>query len=122
MRVTRILHHSVNVHGRLDDAAAFYRDLLGLPAETRPDIPGIDGAWFQAGPAQVHLVDAAPGSQPIRPADAHVCFGVDDLDAAIAELEANAVPYQRGAQGTVVQIWLADPAGNIIELQQDPGP
>jgi catechol-2,3-dioxygenase len=27
----------------------------------------------------------------------------------------------RGAQGTVVQIWFVDPAGNTIEIQQDRG-
>lgn len=25
----------------------------------------------------------------------------------------------RGAQGSMVQIWVADPAGNTVELQQD---
>jgi hypothetical protein len=44
---------------------------------------------------------------------------VDDLDGAIAELEARNVEYRRGAQGDVAQIWFADPVGNTIELQQD---
>ena len=119
MRVTRILHHSVNVEGRLDECADFYRR-LELPGLTRPDIPGVAGRWFGAGPAQVHLVDAPAGDQVIRPTGPHVCFGVEDLDGAIAELERDGTPYLRGAQGEVVQIWVTDPAGNTIELQQDP--
>jgi lactoylglutathione lyase len=120
VRLTRILHHSVNAEGRLDETRAFYRDVLGLDAVPRPEIPGVAGAWFEVADAQVHLVDADPGEQDIRPTDAHVCFGVEDLDAAIAELQERDIPHVRGAQGPVVQIWIADPAGNTIELQQDP--
>ncbi len=119
MKLTRILHHSVNVEGRLAESDAFYRR-MNLQGLTRPDIPGVGGRWFAAGAAQVHLVDAPQGSDMIRPTGPHVCFGVEDLDAAITELEQEGVPYVRGAQGAVVQIWIADPAGNTIELQQDP--
>jgi catechol 2,3-dioxygenase-like lactoylglutathione lyase family enzyme len=120
VRVTRTLHHSVNVEGRLDVCADFYRRLLRLPDEDRPAIP-VDGRWFAAGDVQLHLVDADQGTDAIRPTGPHVCFAVDDLDAAIAELERDGIPFVRGAQGPVVQIWLADPAGNTVEIQQDPG-
>jgi catechol 2,3-dioxygenase-like lactoylglutathione lyase family enzyme len=119
VQVTRILHHSVNVEDGLADCVAFYRR-LGLPDVPRPRLPGIDGHWFGVAQAQVHLVDAPAGDGVIRPTGPHVCFGVDDLDAAIAELERDAVPYVRASQGAVVQIWVTDPAGNTIELQQDP--
>jgi catechol 2,3-dioxygenase-like lactoylglutathione lyase family enzyme len=120
MRLTRILHHSVNVEGGLADAEDFYRRLLSLDDLSRPEIPGVDGHWFAIGDAQVHLVDAPAGSGPIRPTGPHVCFGVEDIDAAVAELEAEGIDYTRGAQGSTVQIWIADPSGNTIELQQDP--
>jgi catechol 2,3-dioxygenase-like lactoylglutathione lyase family enzyme len=119
--VTRILHHSVNVEGRLDQCGQFY-ERLSLPDLARPEIPGVAGRWFGAGGAQVHLVDAPAGETAIRPTGPHVCFGVDDLEGAIAELERDSVPYRRGAQGDVIQIWVVDPAGNTIELQQDPDP
>ena len=64
-------------------------------------------------------MDAPAGTGAIRPAGNHYCVAVDDLDAAIAELEATGVDYVRGAQGDVVQVWLSDPAGNTIELQQE---
>lgn len=118
MKVTRILHHSVNVEGDLADCVAFYRR-FALDDIPRPPIPGIDGHWFGAGRAQVHLVDAPAGDAAIRPTGPHVCFGVEDLVDAIAELERDGIPYLRGAQGDVVQIWVTDPAGNTVELQQD---
>jgi catechol 2,3-dioxygenase-like lactoylglutathione lyase family enzyme len=120
MRVTRALHHSVNVEGRLEPTVAFYQRLLGLPSDARPEIPGVGGHWFGLGNAQLHLVDADAGPEPIQPTGPHLCLAVDDLDGAIAELEAEGLPYLRGAQGPTVQIWFADPAGNTIELQQDP--
>jgi catechol 2,3-dioxygenase-like lactoylglutathione lyase family enzyme len=119
VKVTRTLHHSVNVEGRLDETVAFYQRLLGLEDEARPQIPGIDGHWFAAGHAQLHLVDADAGPEAIQPAGPHVCFAVEDLAAAVAELEESGIPYVEGAQGTTVQIWFVDPAGNTIEIQQD---
>ena len=120
MIVTRTLHHSLNVQGHLADTTSFYAGLLGLGSDRRPDIPGVDGHWFAAGGVQLHLVDADPGTTGIRPTGPHVCFAVTDLGAAVAELEALGIPYERALQGDVVQIWFADPAGNTVEIQQDP--
>ncbi len=120
MKVTRTLHHSVNVEGELDASVEFYRNLFEMSTDVRPVIPGIEGHWFNAVNAQLHLVDAPAGPGPIHPAGPHVCFAVDDLDAAIAELDQAGIPYVEGAQGPVVQIWFVDPAGNTIEIQQEP--
>jgi catechol 2,3-dioxygenase-like lactoylglutathione lyase family enzyme len=119
MKVTRMLHVSVNTHGALDATRAFYAQLFGLVGLPRPEIPGIAGQWFGLGDAELHLVDAPAGDNTIRPAGNHYCLAVADLDAAIAELEENGIDYVRGAQGDVMQIWLADPAGNTVELQQE---
>jgi catechol 2,3-dioxygenase-like lactoylglutathione lyase family enzyme len=119
VRVTRTLHHSVNVEGELAPSVEFYRRHFHMPDEDRPHIPGIEGHWFATGNAQLHLVDAPAGPGPIRPAGPHVCFAVADLDEAIAELQEAGIPYVEGAQGTTVQIWFADPAGNTIEIQQE---
>lgn len=119
MNVTRVLHVSVNTEGALAETREFYDTLFGLGTKPRPDIAGIAGHWFSVGDAELHLVDTPTGSGPIRPTGNHFCVGVDDLDAAIAELDERGVAYVRAAQGDVVQIWVADPAGNTIELQQD---
>jgi len=119
MKVTRVVHHSINVEARLDASVEFYRNLLELADNARPVIPGIEGHWFGVGDVQLHLVDAPAGPGPIQPAGPHICFAVADLDGAIAELDRAGIPYARGAQGTTVQIWFVDPAGNTIEIQQD---
>jgi len=99
---------------------AFYRDVLGLADAARPEIPGIDGHWHVVGDSQLHLVGRAAVGQTHRHTGHHYCVAVDDLDAAIAELEERGIEYTRGVQGEgVVQIWIADPAGNTIELQQE---
>jgi catechol 2,3-dioxygenase-like lactoylglutathione lyase family enzyme len=121
MNVTRFHHVSVNCHdAALDDMVEFYRGLFGLDDRPRPEIPGVDGHWHAVGDSELHLVAAAPRDTPIDSTGNHYCVAVEDLDAAIAELDAQQIPYQRGVQGeSVVQIWINDPAGNTIELQQE---
>jgi len=121
MKVTRFHHVSVNSNGTpLDDMVTFYRDVLGLGDKTRPEIPGVPGHWHVVGDQELHLVGAAPQGTRIDSTGHHYCVAVDDLDAAIAELESLGIEYQRAVQGkSTVQIWIADPAGNTLELQQE---
>jgi catechol 2,3-dioxygenase-like lactoylglutathione lyase family enzyme len=120
VKVTRFHHVSINTNGAsLDDVATFYRDVLGLGDKARPDIPGIPGHWHVVGDQELHLVGAPPRGTPIDSTGHHYCVAVDDLDAAVAELEDRGIEYQRAVQGAgTVQIWISDPAGNTIELQQ----
>jgi catechol 2,3-dioxygenase-like lactoylglutathione lyase family enzyme len=121
VKVTRFHHVSVNSNGTsLDDLTAFYNDVLGLGDKPRPEIPGVPGHWHVVGDQELHLVGAPPHRTPIDSTGHHYCVGVADLDAAVRELEARGIPYERAIQGeSTVQIWISDPAGNTIELQQD---
>jgi catechol 2,3-dioxygenase-like lactoylglutathione lyase family enzyme len=121
MKVTRFHHVSVNSNdAAIDDMVDFYRDVLGLADANRPDIPGIPGHWHAVGDAQLHLVGAPPSDNAIDTTGHHYCVAVEDLDGAIRELEASGIEYVRGVQGEgTIQIWIADPAGNTIELQQE---
>lgn len=121
MKVTRFHHVSVNSNGTpLDDMVTFYRDVLGLGDKTRPEIPGVPGHWHVVGDQELHLVGAPPRGTRIDATGNHYCIGVEDIDDAIAELETLGIEYQRAVQGTsTVQIWITDPAGNTLELQQD---
>ena len=123
IKAERIGHVVLKVRN-LERSRAFYTGVLGLEIEpSRPDIPGVAGRWLRVGEAEIHLVDAPVADAPIRSTDAHVCLAVDDIGAAIAELEGAGIAYERAAQGSVVQVFIADPAGNIIELQErSPGP
>jgi catechol 2,3-dioxygenase-like lactoylglutathione lyase family enzyme len=121
VKVTRFHHVSVNTNGApLDELATFYRDVLGLGDKSRPDIPGVPGHWHVVGEQELHLVGAPPRGTPIDATGHHYCVSVADLDAAVSELEQRGIDYQRAVQGeSTVQIWINDPAGNTIELQQD---
>jgi catechol 2,3-dioxygenase-like lactoylglutathione lyase family enzyme len=121
MRVTRFHHVSVNANGvPVEEMAGFYHDVLGLGDKSRPEIPGVPGHWHLVGDQELHLVGAPPSGDPIDTTGNHYCVAVDDLDAAIAELEERNIGYVRAVQGAgTVQIWISDPAGNTIELQQE---
>ena len=121
MKITRFHHVSVNTNDTpLDDVVAFYRDVLGLGDKNRPDIPDIPGHWHTVDDQELHVVGAPPHGTPIDSTGHHYCLAVADLDGAVAELEARGIEYQRAVQGRDnVQIWINDPAGNTIELQQD---
>ena len=120
MKITRFSHTSVNVVGQLEEASRFYENVLGLSDVPRPEaLQRITGAWVQGGDAQVHLVAVEPGDLPRNPLGPHFAFFVEDLDEAIAELETAGIPYRRFGEGAATQIWISDPAGNTIELNQE---
>jgi catechol 2,3-dioxygenase-like lactoylglutathione lyase family enzyme len=121
MRVTRFHHVSVNANGTPVEAMVeFYRGVLGLGDRPRPEIPGVPGHWHTVGDQELHLVGAPSSDAAIDPTGNHYCVAVDDLDSAIVELEAEGIEYVRALQGEdTVQIWISDPAGNTIELQQE---
>jgi catechol 2,3-dioxygenase-like lactoylglutathione lyase family enzyme len=121
VKVTRFHHVSVNCNDTaLDEMVSFYGGLFGLDSKQRPDIPGIPGHWFEVSDQELHVVGAPPQGTEIDSTGNHFCIAVEDLDKAIAELEDRKIPYERALQGSgTVQIWISDPAGNTIELQQD---
>lgn len=117
MRIVGVHHVSVNVKN-VDEALAFYVDVLGLtPRGDRPDF-SFGGAWLDVGAQQIHLIEAEP------PGDVgqHVALHVDDIDAVVDELRERGVPITAPARvGTGRQSFLHDPSGNRIELNQPGG-
>jgi len=129
MKITGISHMSVNVDGREDDVRAFYNGLLGLPLinDLRPQAfkDAIPGDWFALGDERLHVFNYQVGGQwrmPGRPQPGgpHIAVYVSDLPSAIAELETAGVPYWSNGDGAERQIWVLDPGGNTVELNQDP--
>ena len=76
----------------------FHHVFVNCDYVPRPDIPGVGGHWHAVGDQQLHVVAAPPRGTPIDSTGNHYCVAVADLDAAIAELEARGIPYQRGVQ------------------------
>lgn len=118
INITRINHNAING----EDAVAmeaFYTQHLNvntverdLPEELKAVIPGF---WMQFDNGQVHMIQNSDRSagNPLGP---HIAFYVTDLDAAEHYLQANDIAHQR----LDFFIFLTDPAGNTVELQQDP--
>lgn len=131
IEILELHHHAVRTGASEEEAdrtVAFYREVLGLSTDTgRPTIPGVPGYWVDVGGrAQIHLMGAdgqsryakGPGKDPTMP---HVAFGVADIVETRAELDRLGVTYWV-AEGIVgpasQQIFMHDPAGNMIELHQ----
>jgi catechol 2,3-dioxygenase-like lactoylglutathione lyase family enzyme len=109
------LHHVAICVDDLDAALAFYSGTLGLAVRAdRPDL-AVTGFWLQAGDQQVHLIEGTPG----RRTGYHFALQVDDIEASVAELRTKGVAVTDPVPiAAARQCFLADPAGNQIELHQ----
>lgn len=126
-------HHSGVSVPSLDEAIAWYRDVLGFELETRFDIAVANAqvAMIRRGSLRFELFEVA-GAAPLPPersyppsdlkthGNKHVAFRVDDLDAFIAVLRA------RGADIAMVVreqfgtgCFIRDCAGNLIEFVEE---
>ena len=109
------MHHVAICVDDTDKAKDFYVDVLGCHVrEDRPDF-GFPGYWLDAGTQQIHLMQfEAP------PSMGHYALRIDDIDAWCAHLDAKGVEYHRSDHivGAGQQVFLRDPAGNQIELNQ----
>lgn len=126
MKITRINHVAYNVAGVVPETREFYTRLLGIP-EIPIQFPGGEpmigspmGLWIQHDGVQMHLIGLPRTGETREPTGTHVSWYVDDLAGAIAEIRAAGLEMREmsGAVGHIV--WISDPAGNTIELQQDP--
>lgn len=127
MRITRFNHAAVNVHGAVDEARAFYLDLLGLPEVEialpgRPPIPkgSVPAFWIEVGGAQLHAIGAPTTGERREPTGPHVSWYVEDLDETVRELAARGLEMRVQGEGRHRIVWVSDPAGNTVEFQQDP--
>ena len=88
-RGTRIAHIGIAVES-LAALIPFYRDVLALPEVPLDDSDGARIVGLAAGESLVELLEADSANSPIGkfvakrgPGIHHVCFAVDDLDAAL---------------------------------------
>lgn len=138
----RLTHSSLAVTD-LDRALAFYTAAFGAratlvdrgmtePIERTVGLPGVSCDLAQLelpGTAQqveliaFHGVPAGhEDAAPVRVGHGHVCFTVDDLDAALRHVEAlgaervgDVVTFPEGRA-----IYLREPAGSVFELEEIP--
>lgn len=119
----RINHTAIFVKD-LKVTKAFYENIIGL--DTIPE-PFRDGkhAWYNlGGGVSLHVIEGAPTRKEYYK-NQHTCFSLESVEAFIRILEKNSIPYEdvkgnRNAITTrvdgVKQIWLQDPDGYWIEI------
>ena len=114
---SRINHVSVNTLN-LQESVDFYVDLLGAERIATPNF-GIPVQWLALGRTQLHLFE-----RDLKPTSHHhLGITVDDLEPVYRAAE------RRGAfddeafrnrlvelPGDVVQLYVRDPAGNLVEI------
>ncbi|MEA2211192.1 MAG: hypothetical protein QOF83_1140 [Solirubrobacteraceae bacterium] len=114
-----INHVSVNARD-LRESVAFYVELLGAEPLPAPNF-GVPVQWLAVGRTQLHLFE-----RDLTPLSHHH-FGVtvDDLEPAYRAAERRGA-FDREAfgnhlveiPGDVVQLYVRDPAGNLVEIDQ----
>jgi glyoxylase I family protein len=115
MKTAGVHHVAINVH-ELEPALDFYINQLGFTTLDRPDF-GFKGAWIEAGASQIHLMEV-PEANIDR--GQHLALQVEDLAAAVSELEAAGVKVRTSEYfpGAGRQAFFRDPSGNRIEINQ----
>jgi catechol 2,3-dioxygenase-like lactoylglutathione lyase family enzyme len=112
-----INHVSVNAVD-LQESVAFYVDLLGAEPIATPNF-GIPVQWLALGGTQLHLFerDLTPTSHH------HLGITVDDLEPVYRAAERRGAFDDRAfgnrlveLPGDVVQLYVRDPAGNLVEI------
>jgi methylmalonyl-CoA epimerase len=130
-RGTRIAHIGIAVRA-LGDALPFYRDVLGLPSVPLEDADGAAIVGLAAGDALVELLEAATPDSPVGrfverrgPGIHHICFVVDDLDAALDRCRSSGIRLideapRMGAEGKrIAFLHPASTGGVLVELTED---
>jgi lactoylglutathione lyase len=118
MRATRINHVSVMAND-VQESARFYEELFGMERIPTARFPE-NVLWLKAGEQQLHLFEI-DGNEPTP--NHHFGLDVDDFEAVYREAKERDILDNR-AFGTAlrghpkgwVQLYLRDPAGNLVEV------
>ena len=128
------LQHCGLIVADLERSRRFYSGALGLEEVPRPRNFVFEGAWFQVGDDQIHLLvegettsragTGDPGPSVAMGLATHVALEVDDLAPALARLAEHGValvggPMPRG--DGYDQVFVFDPDGYVIELFEHTG-
>jgi methylmalonyl-CoA/ethylmalonyl-CoA epimerase len=126
------IDHVGIVVANLDESLETYRDLLGFTLLERMTVPEqkVDVAFLDAGNGTVELIaptDTESGTARFLhnrgEGPHHVCFAVEDIAAALVELEARGVRLidrtpRHGVHGLVAFVHPKAAHGTLIELLQ----
>jgi catechol 2,3-dioxygenase-like lactoylglutathione lyase family enzyme len=112
------LNHVSVAARELEESLRFYEDVFGVERIATPNF-GLPVQWLRVGAMQLHLFE-----RPERgPAHHHFALTVDDFEATYAKA-AERDAFDGSAfghhlyelPGDCVQLYLRDPAGNLVEV------
>ena len=113
--------HTCIVSSDLNATEKFYCGMLGL-RKTFDFIKdgALYGFYLALGNGTFLEVFAEPANASSAPRIKHLCFEVEDIDRAVAELDAKQVPHTEKKLGAdqTWQTWIKDPDGIDIEFHQ----
>ena len=129
-RGTRLAHIGIAVRS-LDEILPFYRDILDLPEVPLDNADGATIVGLSAGEPLVELLEAESPDSPIArfvskrgPGIHHLCFAVDDLDAALERCRAAGLrliddsPRIGAEKKRIAFLHPSSTAGVLIELSE----
>jgi catechol 2,3-dioxygenase-like lactoylglutathione lyase family enzyme len=102
----------------LEASVRFYTEVFGMERVATPKFAGLRVAWLRVGDQQLHLLerDDVPRFQ-------HLGLDVDDFEAAYEKVRELEIRDERTFLSGVVQLpggeaqmYLRDPAGNLVEI------
>jgi YD repeat-containing protein len=119
MRAVRINHVSI-VANDLEESARFYEELFGMERVPTAKFPQGRVLWLKAGKQQLHLFESDEDDPTLHH---HFGLDVDDFDALYAMAKERGLvdstafgTPMRGHPAGWVQLYLRDPAGNLVEV------
>ncbi len=131
MKIRGLDHVSLLVKN-VEETRRFYGQLLGLEEIPRPHSFDFAGAWFATGTQAIHIIgESETGrTQQVQPAmyrpdelargrATHIAFEVENLAQTVAYLNEKHVPIVGGPRPRgdgVIQLYICDPDGYVIEL------
>jgi catechol 2,3-dioxygenase-like lactoylglutathione lyase family enzyme len=117
MKATRLNHVSIHAVD-MDESLRFYTEVFGMERLPSPDF-GFRVEWLRLGDQQLHLFLRETPAPEFH----HLGLEVDDFEAAYSiALERGRVddrtfaPTVRELNDGSVQMYLRDPAGNLVEV------
>ncbi len=117
MRATRLNHVSIHAYD-MEESLRFYTELFGMQRLPSPDF-GHPVEWLRLGEQQLHLFKRETPAPEFH----HIALDVDDFEAAYLAAKKRGIgdretwaPDVRELPDGAVQMYLRDPAGNLVEI------
>jgi lactoylglutathione lyase len=117
VRAVRFNHVSIHAYD-LEESVRFYQELFGMERLPTPTFPNVVVEWLRLGDQQLHLMRRDVPAPEYH----HIGLDVDDFEATYRAARERGVLDERSFGGVrqlidgSVQMYLRDPAGNLVEI------